>query len=90
MCSAAGKITPATVADHVVPHRGDYNKFVLGKLQSLCAYHHNSTKKVEEARGYSTEVSATTGWPVDPSHPANSGVVHGTVEEGVPRCDLIY
>jgi 5-methylcytosine-specific restriction protein A len=80
MCKEDGKLTPATVADHVVPHHGDYNLFVLGKLQSLCAFHHNSTKKYYEARGYSMQVDAC-GWPIDPAHPANSGVVADPLEE---------
>ena len=36
-CLERGRITPATVADHHPPHHGDWNAFVLGPLQSLCA-----------------------------------------------------
>jgi hypothetical protein len=36
-CLAAGRTTPATIADHVVPHRGDWNAFRLGALQSCVA-----------------------------------------------------
>ena len=32
------------------PHKGD------GELQSLCRLHHESAKKREEARGYSTQI----------------------------------
>ena len=35
-CEAMGRITPAKVADHVVPHRGDHTMFFEGELQSLC------------------------------------------------------
>jgi 5-methylcytosine-specific restriction enzyme A len=76
MCAANGKITPATVADHIEPHRGDFNKFVLGRLQSLCRDCHNSrkqrgeTKKQHaEAVGYSNDFGVD-GWPVDPRHPS--------------------
>src|SRR5262245_53419987 len=33
-------------------------RFRLGKLQSLCAFHHNSTKKIIETRGS----ASTTSW----------------------------
>jgi 5-methylcytosine-specific restriction protein A len=46
MCKSEGRITAASVADHVIPHRGDINSFWLGELQSLCTFHHNSTKKI--------------------------------------------
>jgi 5-methylcytosine-specific restriction protein A len=51
MCVAEDQVTPATVADHVIPHRGDYALFWNGELQSLCGHHHNSAKQREEARG---------------------------------------
>jgi hypothetical protein len=51
MCEAEGRVEVATVADHVVPHRGDWALFWEGDLQSLCAHHHNSAKHSEEARG---------------------------------------
>jgi len=41
LCLEAGRVTPATVADHVTPHRGDFNAFRLGQLRSLCADCHN-------------------------------------------------
>jgi hypothetical protein len=70
MCEAAGVLTPATVADHVEPHRGDMEKFWSGELQSLCEHHHNSVKQAEERNGYSPQIGAD-GWPLDPRHPAN-------------------
>src|SRR5260370_7768422 len=42
LCLEAGRVTPATVADHVTPHRGDFTAFRLGELRSLCADCHNS------------------------------------------------
>jgi 5-methylcytosine-specific restriction enzyme A len=70
MCLAQGKVTAATVADHVDPHKGDPDKFWFGELQSLCADHHDASKQAEEHRGFSNATGAD-GWPVDPKHPAN-------------------
>jgi ABC transporter substrate binding protein len=69
-CLEDGRITAATVADHIVPHAGDPQLFWFGRLQSLCTPHHESSKKREEARGYSTRIGAD-GWPVDPRHPVS-------------------
>jgi 5-methylcytosine-specific restriction enzyme A len=68
MCLAQGKITPAEISDHVVPHRGDINLFLLGRLMSLCRHHHESTKKEIEHKGYSTEIGPD-GMPTDSNHP---------------------
>jgi 5-methylcytosine-specific restriction enzyme A len=70
MCASRGVVTPATVADHVQPHKGDWNLFALGDLQSLCAACHNSAKRSIELRGFSNEVGID-GRPLDPNHPAN-------------------
>lgn len=50
MCEAEGVIMPATISDHVVPHRGDVDLFWNGELQSLCKDHHDSAKQREERR----------------------------------------
>lgn len=70
MCLAAGLVVAATVADHVIPHRGDEHAFWHGELQSLCTTHHSSVKQREEAHGYADVLDAD-GWPADPRHPAN-------------------
>ena len=49
MCRNAGRVTPATVADHVTPHRGNRHLFFHGALQSLCAPHHSRAKQRDEA-----------------------------------------
>jgi len=73
MCWSDRKlITFATEVDHIEPHKGDYNKFRLGKLQSLCASHHQGSKKFEEIRGYSKAIGPD-GTPLDPRHPIHSG-----------------
>jgi 5-methylcytosine-specific restriction protein A len=73
MCGARGVVTPATVVDHVKPHKGDWNLFALGELQSLCKPCHDSPKRAFELRGYSGDVG-NDGWPTDPNHPANRNV----------------
>lgn len=70
MCAAEGRVTPATIADHVIPHKGDQRLFFEGELASLCKAHHDRDKQREERLGYSTAVGAD-GWPIDPNHPAN-------------------
>jgi hypothetical protein len=37
--------------DHVVPHRGDPDKFFAGPFQALCDPCHNAVKQREERRG---------------------------------------
>ena len=75
MCLTQGRVTAATVADHVKPHRGDPELFYNpDNLQSLCDEYpyrcHSSAKQSEERLGYSKAIGAG-GWPIDPSHPAN-------------------
>jgi 5-methylcytosine-specific restriction enzyme A len=70
MCLREGKPQPATVADHIEPHKGDISKFFLGKLQSLCWPHHSGAKQFEELHGFSDQVGID-GVPVDPRHPFN-------------------
>ena len=55
-CLARKKTTPATVCDHVEPHRGDINKFRLGKLQSLCKTCHDGAKREIELHGYRRDI----------------------------------
>jgi len=69
LCLDHGRVTRATVADHIEPHRGNWNAFITGELQSLCKPCHDSAKRTQELRGYSTEIGPD-GWPVDPRHPA--------------------
>lgn len=69
-CEQRGRVTPASVADHIVPHRGNDEAFWHGALQSLCADCHDIEKQQIENRGYSMRADAD-GYPVDPMHPAN-------------------
>ena len=66
-----GIVTPASIADHVTSHKGDWNLFWLSPLQSLCTQCHNQGKRVEDLRGYNDVDVDGDGWPLDPRHPAN-------------------
>jgi 5-methylcytosine-specific restriction protein A len=42
ICRAEGKLTPATVVDHIIPHRGNMKLFWdQDNWQPLCREHHN-------------------------------------------------
>lgn len=73
-CAAAGRVTSATIADHVDPHRGDLVKFFEGELQSLCDQEpwrcHSKVKQRAERLGFSPAVGAD-GFPIDPKHRSN-------------------
>ncbi|SDI40236.1 HNH endonuclease [Pseudomonas abietaniphila] len=48
-CQRDGRVTSATVVDHIVPHRGDMAIFWdRTKWMSLCASCHSSVKQREE------------------------------------------
>lgn len=61
-CEQKGFLTPATIADHVEPHRGDRQKFWYGELQSLCATCHSSIKQMMENGKTAIGVD---GWPIE-------------------------
>ncbi|WP_285082717.1 HNH endonuclease [Kingella kingae] len=45
-CQRAGKITPANVVDHIVPHQGNQNLFWdNSNWQALCSRCHSSVKQ---------------------------------------------
>lgn len=65
-CLAMGRVVPATVADHIVPHRGDPERFE-GPLQSLCAPCHSSRKQQIERTG-TFRGCDEHGLPLDANH----------------------
>lgn len=69
-CLGEGRHRAGTEADHVRPHRGDFDLFWKGELQTLCRPHHASVKQREESLGYGLAMGAD-GWPLDPEHPVN-------------------
>jgi 5-methylcytosine-specific restriction protein A len=63
MCKRDGRVTPATVVDHIVPHKGDQQLFWdTANWQSLCAPHHNRDKQWEERGRF--QAVGEDGWPV--------------------------
>ena len=47
-----GELVLATVANHRQPHRGDWDLFIGGALESLCKHCHDSeVQREERARG---------------------------------------
>ena len=67
-CAKHGRVTVATVADHVEPHNGDYDKFWYGRLQSLCdqaPWRCHSSVKQREERGRPKPVIGVDGWPIE-------------------------
>ena len=71
-CRARGVATLATVADHVTPHRGDWNAFVVGPLQSLCGTCHNRDKRAIEAGQPLPTPIGLDGYPL-PENPRTMG-----------------
>ena len=66
-CDRMGRVTPATLVDHVVPVRKDKSRaFDQENLQSLCYHCHNSIKQKEERgdelRGCDTDGIPLRGW----------------------------
>jgi 5-methylcytosine-specific restriction endonuclease McrA len=69
LCLEAGRVTPATVADHIEPHRGDYQLFRLCELRSLCPECHNALDRTNAPRS----AVRADGTPSNPNHPWNAG-----------------
>lgn len=68
-CASRGRTTVASVADHVIPHKGDWHLFCEGTLQSLCEPCHSRVKQSEEVKGFSSAVGPD-GVPLDAKHPS--------------------
>lgn len=63
-CARLGRSTPATVCDHIRPHRGDRVLFFdLANTQALCETHHSSNKQAAE-RGRPRVAVGADGWPL--------------------------
>jgi 5-methylcytosine-specific restriction enzyme A len=86
LCEARGKVTAATVVDHVIPHQGSKQLFWdSNNFQSACKPCHDSLKKQIEHRGYSTEIGVD-GWPTDRSHPVYGKKVKSRGGDGMKTC----
>lgn len=67
-CQRLGRVTAATVVDHVVPHRGDRGLFWdPNNHQGLCKPCHDGAKKELEESG-TLRGCDTDGLPLDPQH----------------------
>jgi hypothetical protein len=73
LCELFSKSVAATGADHIEPHRGNYELFRLGKLRSLCAECHNALDGQNRAPVRSRSPVRPDGTPTDPRHPWNAG-----------------
>jgi 5-methylcytosine-specific restriction enzyme A len=72
-CEAQGKVEPATVVNHRIPHRGDQRLFWdRTNWEPACKPHHDSTIQAEERSGIVRGTDAA-GRPLDPSHPWHGG-----------------
>ena len=72
MCAKLGKITPATIADHIKAHRGDEELFFDGEnLQSLCKTCHDGAKQQMEKSG-TLRGCGLDGLPLDANHHWNT------------------
>ena len=71
-CARSGRQVPATVCDHIKPHRGDESLFFDPQnLQSTCVKCHDGIKQQAEKRNFapgSLRGGDTNGIPFDPSH----------------------
>jgi hypothetical protein len=65
LCAARGLAVAAVIADHHPPHKGNERAFWYGPLRSLCKACHDGPAR----RGWSPEVDAVTGLPLDRNHP---------------------
>src|SRR4051794_8411288 len=68
MCSKAGRTTEATIAHHVVEHRGDERLFFLGALASVCKQCHLEVHG-HQMKSFKREIGID-GWPL-PCPPRN-------------------
>ena len=57
-CAADGRIRPAEVVDHDVPHRNDPDRFWATTFTALCEMHHRGEKRRIEASLPDDEIAA--------------------------------
>ncbi|SMQ65922.1 HNH endonuclease [Devosia lucknowensis] len=63
-CLRREVVEPATIVDHIKPHKGDEELFYdAGNLQSLCKRCHDSDKRLEES-GKTVIAFGPDGWPI--------------------------
>lgn len=62
-CLSYGRTKAATVAHHVVPHKGDPSLFWSGVLASSCTDCHDIDEQRIERGGKARQVLDANGWP---------------------------
>jgi 5-methylcytosine-specific restriction endonuclease McrA len=63
MCKNEGRVTMATVIDHIFPHKGDLKLFWRrSNWQGLCKWHHDSVKQRME-KGTLAHAIGIDGFP---------------------------
>jgi 5-methylcytosine-specific restriction endonuclease McrA len=72
MCASRGLVVPAHQVDHITPHAGNWNAFILDPVQSLCDDCHNADKQQIDRLGYSRRIGLD-GLPLDKNHPCYGG-----------------
>ena len=70
LCGDRGRVTVATVVDHVTPIGAGGDAWDWDNLQSLCETDHNAAKQSRDATGHMRGCDAD-GFPLDPNHPWN-------------------
>lgn len=55
-CQRQGRLTPATVVDHVTPHKGDMGAFWQREWQGLCKRCHDAKTALEDG-GFGNRVA---------------------------------
>lgn len=72
-CSELGRVTAATIVDHITPHRGSMILFWRrSNWQPMCKHCHDSYKQRLEKSGNVAGCSPN-GVPIDPNHHWNTG-----------------
>jgi 5-methylcytosine-specific restriction protein A len=65
MCKARGVDRPASVANHIKRHEGDYELFWFGQLNSLCKSCHDVDQQRIELGGKARPMVGADGWPIE-------------------------
>lgn len=64
MCEREGRVTGATIVDHIIPHKGDPKlMWDHDNWQSLCKPHHDRDKQAIDRGGKPKAPIGIDGWP---------------------------
>lgn len=67
-CEAQGRIVPATIVNHIKPHKGDKVLFFAStNVESVCKQHHDSAIQSFERTGR-MRGNGLDGFPLDGNH----------------------